>query len=59
MKKTIAYILLIFMLLTSLAAIAVNAENSNLLSTDKAEYLYGEAINVTAYGSGTDWVGLF
>ncbi len=36
----------------------IGAPTEPLLSSDKTTYRVGEPIMVTAYGSGTDWVGL-
>lgn len=54
--KKILLILMIFLLVGG--AFGVMAEES-LLSLEKTEFAVGEAINVTAIGSGLDWIGIY
>ncbi len=56
MKKLISLITAIVFII--LAIPAVSAETA-ILTTDKTEYEVGEAIMVSAVGSGKDWVGIY
>ncbi len=56
MKRLISLLTAIVFII--LAIPAVSAETA-LLATDKTEYEIGEAIMVTATGSGKDWVGIY
>ncbi len=56
MKRFISLLTAIVFII--LAIPAVSAETS-LLTADKTEYEVGEAIMVTATGSGKDWVGIY
>ncbi len=58
MKRLIAGLLLAALLIGMGAILPAFAEELSL-RTDKTEYVEGEAILVTATGSGDDWVGLY
>ncbi len=58
MKKFIACLVLICMMLTVLMSLTIVAQGASV-STDKSSYFTGESINVTAVGTGNDWVGLY
>ena len=48
------------LLLAASACVPLSASaDSALLSTDKAAYTEGEAIMITAAGTGNDWVGIY
>ena len=48
------------LLLAAPACVPLSASaDSALLSTDKAAYTEGEAIMITAAGTGNDWVGIY
>jgi len=58
MKRIIISILVIFAMIPVLPLLSISAAPIPL-SVDKPEYSTGEAIMVTAGGSGKDWVGLY
>ncbi len=58
LKRTIAFIIALMTLLLAIPSISVFAEGE-ILTSDKTEYIVGEAIMVTAVGSGKDWVGIY
>lgn len=58
MKRIITFTLALLVTMTALPSASVSA-NQKPLSTDKTEYSVGEAIMVTAAGTGKDWVGIY
>ncbi len=57
-KRSVASFLLLCLLTGACATLPVMAEEWTL-TTDKTVYEVGDAIYITATGSGTDWVGLY
>ncbi len=58
MKRILALVLLLSLVLAALAALPIAAAEPRL-ATDKTTYAPGEPILVTATGEGKDWVGLY
>ncbi|MBQ9783059.1 MAG: metallophosphoesterase [Clostridia bacterium] len=60
MKRLLSFVLCLCMVVLAFggSVVAVESEETPVLSTDKTEYFPGEPIMVTAQGSGTDWVGI-
>ncbi len=56
--RSMSLIIAVIMLTLPLSAISAFAEGE-LLKTDKTEYTVGDAIMVTATGSGKDWAGIY
>ncbi len=58
MKRVIALTIIMATLCISLGGVFTFAEEEKLV-VDKTEYTVGEAITVSAKGSGKDWVGIY
>jgi len=61
MKRLIAVLIFSAVLITAIAlfSAAFCAEEASLLTSDKTAYGLNDPINLTAVGSGQDWVGLY
>ena len=57
-KKALAAISSLLLAASACVPFSASAD-SVLLSTDKAAYTEGEAIMITAAGTGNDWVGIY
>ena len=57
-KKALAAISSLLLAASACVPLSASADSA-LLSTDKAAYTEGEAIMITAAGTGNDWVGIY
>ena len=61
MKRLITVLIFSAVLITAIAlfSAAFCAEEASLLTSDKTAYGLNDPINLTAVGSGQDWVGIY